>query len=81
MKKTIKFAHYGCSPDTCAVDETKKTQTCSCQDPDRVSGRVTLREEWFENVKCECERLDGSDARPENNAFNPKSNECKEWSK
>ena len=62
-----------CSLDTGTVDETEEAQAGSCKDPDRVLWRITIWEEWFQDVQSKGETLYGSNTWPQYDALYPES--------
>ena len=64
-----------CSLDTGAVDEAEETQACRCKDPDRVLWRITIRKEWFQDVKGKRKTLYGSNTWSQYDALYPESDQ------
>ena len=64
----------GGSLDTGAVDEAEEAEAGSGQDPHRVWGWLTIREERFQDVQGKCEALYGSNTWSQDDALYPESN-------
>ena len=67
--------------DAVAVHEPEEADADSCEETGGFAGRITLREERFEDVERETEGLDGCRAGPDNDAFYPESHEGSQWTK
>ena len=55
----VSLPYHGGPLDTEAVDEAEEAETGRGQDPHRVRGRLTLREERLQDVESEGEALQG----------------------